>query len=330
MVSLLICAYVNIYVSYSLCAVIFYEFISSSLSLRSFLFLVVLPSARSFLPVHQSLPLVVRLLSRTGWGAPRGHVASGPAVTLFFTLLVSRVDSWGQLAGVGAGGGRRSSCAPTTALCGLVDLLCSVLAGLWVLRAWEQLFFSVFAHVHTAAGRGPLTQLLQATMVLDVVALVLKKLDDCVFGQVELCRQSVNGLLVWVQANILDEALQDTQGLQGNLECTQQGFRKDGVMNAYHISWFPKYNSLYLSAWSWLLVAPSTAHSARCTSTCSSSTHTLWALLIHWDRHWVFAHRRQSMLLHRGRGWPVECLMRKTEELINGAQWPLIKAATYL
>lgn len=44
MVSWLICAYVNIYVSYSLCAVIFLEFISSSLSLypRSFLFLVFL------------------------------------------------------------------------------------------------------------------------------------------------------------------------------------------------------------------------------------------------------------------------------------------------
>lgn len=180
-----------------------------------------------FLSVYQSLPLVVSLLSGTGWGAPRGHVASRPPVTLVFTLLMSWVVSWGQLAGVGAGGSRRPPCAPTTSLCRLVDLLRSILTGLWVLWAWKQLFFSVFAYVHTSAGGSPLTQLLEATVVLNMVTLVLKELDDGVFGQVKLCWQGVDGLLIWVQANILDEALQDTQGLQGNLECTQQGFRKD-------------------------------------------------------------------------------------------------------
>lgn len=61
--------------------------------------------------------------------------------------------------------------------------------------------------------------------MLDMVPLVLEELDNGVFGEVKLCRQGVNGLLVWVQANILDEALQDTQGLQGNLEYTYRRFR---------------------------------------------------------------------------------------------------------
>lgn len=55
-------------------------------------------------------------------------------------------------------------------------------------------------------------------MVLDMVALVLEELDDSVLGEVQLCRQGVNGLLVRVQPNILDEALQDAQGLQRDLE----------------------------------------------------------------------------------------------------------------
>lgn len=42
----------------------------------------------------------------------------------------------------------------------------------------------------------------------------------------------MDGLLVWVQSNILDEALQDTQCLQGNLENTKPGFRMDTLIES--------------------------------------------------------------------------------------------------
>lgn len=172
----------------------------------------------------QSLPLVVSLLSGTGWRAPWGQWATRSAMPLVLAFLLNDIGPWRRMAWVGTGGGRRlvkPPCAPTTPLCGLEDLLSSVLTWLWVLWAWKQLLLSVFTDVHTSAGGSPLTQLLEAAVVLDVVALVLEELYDRVFGQVELCWQGVDGLLVWVQSNILDEALQDTQGLQGNLEKTQ-------------------------------------------------------------------------------------------------------------
>lgn len=49
-------------------------------------------------------------------------------------------------------------------------------------------------------------------LVLAVVALVLEELDDGVFGEVQLSRQGVDGLLVRVQTHVLDEALEDSQG----------------------------------------------------------------------------------------------------------------------
>lgn len=177
------------------------------------------------LSVCQSLPLVLSLLSRTGWRAPGGQRATRQTMPLVLAFLLSSVVSWGRLAGVGAGGAWRLvqlPCAPTTPLAGLEDLLGSVLTRLWVLWTWKQLLFSVFTDVHTSAGGCPLTQLFEAAVVLDVVALVLEELDDGVFGQVKLCWQGVDSLLVWVQSNILDEALQDAQGLQRNLECTSQ------------------------------------------------------------------------------------------------------------
>ena len=69
-----------------------------------------------------------------------------------------------------------------------------------------------------AAGRGPLAQLLEAAVMLDVVALVLEELDYGVLGQVQLGRQGVDGLLVRVQPHVLDEALQDGQCLQRDLD----------------------------------------------------------------------------------------------------------------
>ncbi len=53
--------------------------------------------------------------------------------------------------------------------------------------------------------------------MIDVEALVLEELDDGELGQVQLGRQGVDGLLVGVQAYVLDEALQDAQRLQGDL-----------------------------------------------------------------------------------------------------------------
>lgn len=173
-----------------------------------------------------SLPWVLSLLSRTGWRALVGQRAPRPAVPLVLSFVLSSIGPWGWLAGVGAKGGDwslvLSPCTPTTPLCGLEDLLSSILTWLWVLWAWKQLLFSVFTDVHASTGSCPLTQLLEAAMVFDMVTLILEELDDGVFGQVKLCRQGMDSLLVWVQSNILNEALQDAQGLQRNLEGTSQ------------------------------------------------------------------------------------------------------------
>lgn len=59
--------------------------------------------------------------------------------------------------------------------------------------------------------------------VIDVEALVLEELDDGELGQVQLGRQGVDGLLVGVQAHVLDEALQDAQSLQGDLPSAGAG-----------------------------------------------------------------------------------------------------------
>lgn len=59
--------------------------------------------------------------------------------------------------------------------------------------------------------------------MIDVEALVLEELDDGELGEVQLGRQGVDGLLVGVETHILDEALQDAQGLQGDLPSTGAG-----------------------------------------------------------------------------------------------------------
>lgn len=59
-------------------------------------------------------------------------------------------------------------------------------------------------------------RLFQLAGVVDVEALVLEELDDGVFGQVQLCRERVDGLLVRIQAHVLNEALQDAQRLHGD------------------------------------------------------------------------------------------------------------------
>lgn len=75
----------------------------------------------------------------------------------------------------------------------------------------QQLLLFVFRHIHFQAG-----VVLQFTVVLEIVPLVLKELDDGVLGEVELCRQSLDGLFIRVQAHILDEALKDPQGFHRN------------------------------------------------------------------------------------------------------------------
>lgn len=64
------------------------------------------------------------------------------------------------------------------------------------------------------AGTGAVSELPGLVVVLDVVALILKELDDGVLGEIELSGQSVDGLLVGIQAHVADEALQDSQSLQ--------------------------------------------------------------------------------------------------------------------
>lgn len=170
-----------------------------------------LVSSRTY-AVCQFLPLVVSLLLGTGRGAPRNQSA-GPFI---LALVLSNIVTWGWLSGGGAGGGQRlvqPPCAPTAPLCCLVDLLSPILTRLWILRAREQLLVSVFAHVNPSTGSRPVPQLFKAPVVLDVIALVLEELNDCVFGEVKLCRQGVDCLLIGVQAHILDEALQYAKGL---------------------------------------------------------------------------------------------------------------------
>lgn len=69
-------------------------------------------------------------------------------------------------------------------------------------------------------GRGVLWRL---GRVIDVEALVLEELDDGELGEIQLGRQGVDGLLVGVQADVLDEALQDSQSLQGDLPSAAAG-----------------------------------------------------------------------------------------------------------
>lgn len=59
-------------------------------------------------------------------------------------------------------------------------------------------------------------RLFELAGVVYIEALVLEEFDDGVFGQVQLCRERVYGLLVRIQTHVLDEALQDPQGLHGD------------------------------------------------------------------------------------------------------------------
>lgn len=88
----------------------------------------------------------------------------------------------------------------------LVHLLRALLAVI-LLRLGQQLFVLVLRHVH---GRAQV--LLQLPMMLHVVPLVLEELDDGVLGEIQLGRECVDGFLVGVEADIVDEALQDAQG----------------------------------------------------------------------------------------------------------------------
>lgn len=45
-----------------------------------------------------------------------------------------------------------------------------------------------------------------------MVPLVLEELDDGVLGEIQLGREGVDGFLVGVEADVVDETLQDTQG----------------------------------------------------------------------------------------------------------------------
>lgn len=58
---------------------------------------------------------------------------------------------------------------------------------------------------------------LELPVMLHMVPLVLEELDDGVFGKIQLSRKSVDGLLIWVQAHIVNEALEDPQGFQRDL-----------------------------------------------------------------------------------------------------------------
>ncbi|TNN72203.1 hypothetical protein EYF80_017631 [Liparis tanakae] len=55
-----------------------------------------------------------------------------------------------------------------------------------------------------------------AVMLMPVVILAVEESTDGVFGQAQLSRQGVDGLLVWVEAHILNEALQDSQCFVGD------------------------------------------------------------------------------------------------------------------
>lgn len=59
--------------------------------------------------------------------------------------------------------------------------------------------------------------LLELPMMFHVVPLVLEKLDDGVFGEIQLSRKSVDSFLIGVEAHIMNEALEDTKGFQRDL-----------------------------------------------------------------------------------------------------------------
>ena len=80
----------------------------------------------------------------------------------------------------------------------------------------RQLFLEGWAAAG-AAVRGVAGLLGRLRRMVDIKALVLEELDDGELGQVQLGRQRVNGLLIRIQAHVLDEALEDAQGLQGDL-----------------------------------------------------------------------------------------------------------------
>lgn len=108
----------------------------------------------------QSLPLVFSLLPRTRWWTAGRQWATGPAMPLFLAFLLSIVGPWGRLAGVGTRWGWglvQRSCAHTTPICWLEDLLSSILTWLWVLWAWKQFLLSVLTDVYASAGSCPLT-----------------------------------------------------------------------------------------------------------------------------------------------------------------------------
>lgn len=97
-----------------------------------------------------------------------------------------------------------------------VHLLGAFLAVV-LLRLGQQLLVLVLGHVHRRAQ-----VLLQLPVVFHVVPLVLKELDDGVFGEIELGRQGVDGFLVGVQAYVVNKALENPQGFQGDL-CARPG-----------------------------------------------------------------------------------------------------------
>lgn len=93
----------------------------------------------------------------------------------------------------------------------LVHLLRALLAVV-LLRLGQQLLVLVLRHVHGGAQ-----VLLQLPVMLHVVPLVLEELDDRVLGEIQLGREGMDGFLVRVEAHVVDEALQDAQGFQGDL-----------------------------------------------------------------------------------------------------------------
>lgn len=50
-----------------------------------------------------------------------------------------------------------------------------------------------------------------------MVPLVLEELDDGVFGEIQLSGEGVDGFLVGVEPHVVDKALEDAEGFQGDL-----------------------------------------------------------------------------------------------------------------
>lgn len=97
-----------------------------------------------------------------------------------------------------------------------VHLLRALLAVI-LLRLCQQLLVLVLGHVHGGAQ-----VFLELPMMLHMVPLVLEELDDGVFGEIQLGGKGVDGLLVRVQAHIMNKALEDSQRFQGDL-CARTG-----------------------------------------------------------------------------------------------------------